>query len=396
MIRLRPNSDATAGSATNNRIGILYTIGQAAIGGSERQLLLFLKYLDKTRWNPSVLVYNWRPFDPVVSQLRDEGIEVFLMPRRAFRWLGKLWFTIRTALKVRPDVIHSWTAHDNPYAALAGWFAAVRLRWGSLRGSTTSQGFSSLPSWYRWMTLRMVSKIVVNSQALVLELRQIGLSESTIVLLPNCVEVRSFGNDIQRGAVAQPSGFSQNHRVFGNVGNIRKVKNQVLFVRALAILIQKHPNARGLIIGAEVPGEEWTKSELENEIERFGLKEKCMLAGLCEDARWRLNQFTALCMSSNSEGMPNVVLEAMAAKVPVVATAVGGVPEVVVDGQTGVLVSPDDAESMAMGMDRVLEFPEETERMCQLAYERVTRERDCAAIARQLEISYTECLGIKW
>jgi glycosyltransferase involved in cell wall biosynthesis len=98
-------------------------------------------------------------------------------------------------------------------------------------------------------------------------------------------------------------------------------------------------------------------------------------------------------MTSDSEGMPNVVLEAMAEGAPVIATAVGGVPEVVRDGETGWLAAIGDADAIAEAMRGVLEAPAEAMRRAAAARQLVSRERTCAEMAQRLERAYFEALG---
>jgi glycosyltransferase involved in cell wall biosynthesis len=147
-----------------------------------------------------------------------------------------------------------------------------------------------------------------------------------------------------------------------------------------------------VIIGETLDGEETTRAELEREIERLGLAGKVVLAGFRADVRQLLAGMAALCMTSDNEGMPNVVLEAMAAGIPVIATAVGGVPDVVRHGETGFLLPPGDEAGIAAGMIRVLDAPEEAARMAAAAHRLMVEERTCGAVARRLEVGYLEGL----
>ncbi len=337
---------------------ILYLTGELGVGGSESQLRLLLENLNLREWDPRVIVYHPDPHRDHSSVLEDLGIEVIAMSRGRGSPAAKIGFTIRAALRIRPHVVHSWSVHDNPYAAVAGRFGQSRIIWGSLRGSMALPGFRSLPSWYRSLALRSVQKLVVNSQSLFEELQAIGFPDERVVLIPNCVDPRPKGAGCSGSSDLEALGFSAEHHVFGSVANIRRVKNQIVFVRALAAVIERHPDSRGVIVGAVLPGEEATATELVQEIDRLGLNGKCVLAGYRPEARRLISGLAVLCLTSKSEGMPNVVLEAMAARVPVVAAAVGGVPEVVIDGTTGILVQPDDASAFAEGMARVLESSE--------------------------------------
>jgi glycosyltransferase involved in cell wall biosynthesis len=214
------------------------------------------------------------------------------------------------------------------------------------------------------------------------------------MLLPNCVETEnSVGLRVEMTGFTD-LGFDLSHHVFGCVGNIRKAKNQALFVRAMVQVVARHPDARGVVIGETLAGEEEARIEVEREIERLGLAGRVVLTGFREDVQSLMPHLAALCLTSESEGMPNVVLEAMAAGVPVVATAVGGVPEIVADGSTGWLVPAGDEAAFANAMCRVLEAPEEALQMAGEAKARVEEEHNCPAMARRLEAAYAEALEV--
>jgi glycosyltransferase involved in cell wall biosynthesis len=373
---------------------VLYLVGQLGFGGSEGQLRSVVTRLDRSTWEPHVLVFHPSPNADHVSELSDAGVAVATLPESIRSPLAKLRFTVGLARRIRPQVVHSWTVHDNPYAALAGRLSRAPVRWGSLRGSTTLPGFLSLPGWYRRLALRSVDRVVVNSRSLVDEVTELGLASERVMLLANCVEVEPESGDRRPGRTGR-LGFPPEVKVFGNIGNIRRVKNQRLFVRSLGKLAQSHSEVRGVIIGETLVGEERTREEIENEIERLGLVDTVVLAGFRPDVRDVMRELTAVCLTSDSEGTPNVVLEAMAEGVPVIATAVGGVPELVHHEATGWLVPPGDEGALAAAMGRVLGAPGAARRMAEAAHKSVLENRTCAAAARRLGAAYLEALSEK-
>lgn len=378
--------------APSGRCHILYLIGQLGFGGSEGQLRLLLEHLDPKLFEVFVLVYHPSPNVAHDADLRRAGVHVTTMGPGGGGAFRKALLTIQHARRVRPHIIHSWTVHDNPYAALAGRCCGATLRWGSLRGSMTLCGFRSLPAFYRRMALRSVQQVVVNSGALAAELREAGLEKSRILTLPNCVDGEVFRPEGAELKAFEEYGFGDGRPVFASVGNIRRVKNQIMFVRAMAQVIRCHPEARGMVIGETLDGEEATRSALEREIAVHGLREKVVLAGFRDDVRRIMGAFTALCMTSDSEGMPNVVLEAMAAGIPVIATDVGGIAEVVRHGETGYLVEKGDVEGMAKAMGRILDEPEEAGKVAAAGRDLMLSERSCHGIARRLGSAYLEAL----
>jgi glycosyltransferase involved in cell wall biosynthesis len=382
------SEDRPETKAHRNRRRVLFLVGQLGFGGSEGQLSLLLAHLDHSLWRPHVLVYHPSPNDDHVKYLRDRGVEVSTLPPGAGGPIAKAINTMRLARRLRPDVVQSWTVHDNPFAAGAGWIAGSKIRWGSLRGSTALPGFRSLPSWYRRLALTAVNKIVVNSKALAAELQTLGIGRDRIMVLPNCVAPSAARDESSEAGCFEEFGFSAAHRVFGCVGNIRRVKNQKLFVRAMARVMVKRPDVRGVIVGETLDGEDEILADLIRGIEDAGLNGKIAIAGFRSDVRDLMRGFTALCMTSDLEGMPNVVLEAMAEGVPVIATAVGGVPEIVTHGETGFLIEPGDENALEESVLKILAEPNVARQMARVALERVLVDRTCSSTARLLEAAY--------
>lgn len=166
-----------------------------------------------------------------------------------------------------------------------------------------------------------------------------------------------------------------------NVGSIHPRKNQRMSLRAFECVHSRHPSASLIFVGP-IKDDRYAAS-LRTYVHEQGLEDRVEFLGWRDDVPELLNRSSLLVLSSHREGVPHVIREAMFAQVPVVATAVGGVPEAVVDGETGFLVPETGVEQMAENINRLLSRPEERKRMgekgFQFARTRFSRESWLAA-----------------
>jgi glycosyltransferase involved in cell wall biosynthesis len=144
-----------------------------------------------------------------------------------------------------------------------------------------------------------------------------------------------------------------------------------------------------------IAGEGEQREALARQIERLGLQGRVRLLGHCEQAAPFLAALDVLALPSFHEGFPNAVLEAMAAGLPVVASAVGGVPEQVLDGQTGLLVPPGDDAALARALARLFSDPPWAARLGCAGRDRVARQFTLQAMASRTEALYASLLAEK-
>jgi glycosyltransferase involved in cell wall biosynthesis len=164
-----------------------------------------------------------------------------------------------------------------------------------------------------------------------------------------------YGIDLERFAIEQ---VPHEGRIIGNVARLATQKGQRHLIEAAPIVIERHPDARFLVVGG---GD--LRAELEREVRGRGLEDRFEFTGEVADVPAQLARMDVFALPSYYEGLCYAVIEAQAAGVPVVATPVGGVPENVLPGQTGVLVPVGDAEALAAGIVSLLDDPAEARRL---------------------------------
>lgn len=372
-------------------IRLVFFSGFLGFGGSERQLFLLLSHFDRRLFDIHIVVFNPSPNETYQGPLEQLGVRVWQIPP-AVRGIGpRLRFLAGLLRQLKPDIVHSWTFHDNVYAGITGRIARARLCWGSLRNAYHATEVQKLPAVYRQLALYLVPKIMVNSNVLADELVAAGYRRERVLVLPNCVAAAPAGLP---AADLADLGLTDQHQVVGIVGNLRYQKNHLLFVRGMAKVCAQFEQARGLIVGQPLPLNPGVAEEIVATIAAEGLQDKLILAGFRPDVPAVMQRLDVLAMTSHYEGMPNVVMEAMAAARPVVATRVGGVPDLIEQGVNGFIVSPNDPDQFAEAVAKLLSRPEQAKMMGAAGRRIVDQKFSCPALSQQLQNLYQGHLKI--
>jgi glycosyltransferase involved in cell wall biosynthesis len=321
-----------------NSLTIAYLIDSLSYGGAERQLDLLVRALPPTI--TPVIISLSEDIDPFGTALRKSGFDVVAIERRAHMDVKRLWEAVRAIRSRGTGLVHGFLDAANAYA-----YASARtlrlpvmlslqseiLRVPGARGAVLS------------MMLRRADRVLVNSTAGAELLRtRIGVSEGRILHIRNWIDPSRLG-----GPRDLPSAGS--HPTIGFVGRFAPAKRLTLLVEVFQNLLRIIPDARLVL-----QGDGSDRADVIERVERMGLGESVRIVPPDPDVAGTLRRLHAFVLTSSFEGLPNAAIEALSMGVPIVATDVGDLGELVIDGKTGTFFRNDDPSSMAETLAGVL------------------------------------------
>jgi L-malate glycosyltransferase len=330
--------------------------------GGQNQVLLTARGL-QTRGHRVVAVVH--PDGELRRRLPADIETIALAPRNEVD-LPAAWRLSRVVRDLRPDVVHAHDPHGVAVAATALSIGSPSPR-PALVAARRVDFHVRANSFSRWK-YRQVDRFVCASNAI----RAMLLEDA---IPPDRVVTVHEGVDVDRVAAVEPLDvreeywFPPHSLIVGNIAALVPHKGQRYLVEAAAIVVRELPETRFLILGE---GE--LRSALEQQIKHLHLSQHVVLAGFRSDVLGVLKGLDVFVMSSVTEGLGTSLLDAMAAARPIVATRTGGIPEVVVDGETGLLAPPKDGRALAEAILQMLRDGPGRQRVAQAGLARV-RER---------------------
>lgn len=318
---------------------ILYIQGVTIMGGAPRSLINLSGGLDKSRFRPIAIVgCEGR----LADELEKNGVCVKVVRMGMWR-KGKSWFHIPFSLKrihqimldEKIDLVHSNTLWDNPYGTLyaKGIPTICHLR-SDIREDMVGKYFLN-----RTDRLITISNYLRNS----LPTSVRGKS----ITIYNGIDTGLFRSDIASGAVRRKFGIDLDVPLVGMISRLDPLKGQETLIRAASLILKDLPQTKFLLVGEESHKIAGYKEKLESLARRRGVADSFIFTGYQKD----VPRITAACdlavLPSHTEGFGRSLQEAMALKIPVIATRVGGIVELVRDGENGYLMEPNDYQMLA-------------------------------------------------
>lgn len=356
-------------------------IGQLSVGGTERQLLTLIEHLDRQRFSPSVISLSGNA--PLADSFQQINCPLYILERERRGRLGVLWRTYQLLREIQPDIVHTFA-----YAARAGIPAAKFA--GSAR---TIHAIRTDPNWQiafwdRWL-LKLTDMLLANSRQGIHSLSRRTPNLPAYRVIYNGISLSKF--EIQRTKLNTPIAdnavIDGSKKIICAVARLDAVKSLDVLIRAYAQVQPEFPDTQLWLVG-DGP----KRGDLEILAGNLQIHDKVIFWGLRSDVPAILNHATMGVLSSKVEGLPNAIIEYMAAGLPVVATDVGGNPELVIQGETGLLVPSGD--SMALS-EAILYLLRNHEVACQLGEagrNRVQENLTVERMVRETEMLYQELL----
>lgn len=336
---------------TNQKKNVLQLVNGFGIGGAEKALLELVKRLDRNKYRTVVCgVGHGGPLEQEFTKYADR---VIVFPKNFSFDITLVWKVAKLMRQERIDIVQSTLF----YADIVGVFAA---RFAKVPVVISWQTALGLPSGHlhddrlRHMVtykfaVRHVDRIIAVSEDIkrfFSEKRKVNADK--IITIPYGVDLNRFNKGDgfkKRGEL----GLNPSELVVGVVGHLTEVKGHTYLVEAAPRICKAFPDIRFLIVGGGP-----LRDSLQSRVKDLELSPNFLFLGVRQDIPELLNVMDIFVLPSLYEGLPNVILEAMACSKPVVGTSVGGIPEAVQDRLTGFLVPPQDPESLALAITKLL------------------------------------------
>jgi glycosyltransferase involved in cell wall biosynthesis len=370
-------------------IQVMHVVMDLEIGGGQASILTALQSHNPEAFNVTICCIGRA--GALAKKAEQMGGSVLSLDRQRLKNdLGILWELMRLMRYRQIDVVHTHLyCRSNVYGRAAAALARVPVK------VATEHGGIAVRTRKRWLADHVLERftdgfIAVSRAVKENMVQQQGVPAHKIRVIHNGVDPYQFrvreSQTVARQALGLPVGIP----VIGCIGRLELIKGHSYLVDAMIQIRARLPQAVLLVVGAGT-----AQAALREQVRKRGLSGVVLVVGGQQDIRPFLQAMDLFVLPSLDEGFGIALLEAMAMELPIVASNVGGIPEVVDNGKTGVLVSPRDSDALAQAIVALLKHEEKRHRMGMLGRERVLSRFTAQHSASQLEALYESLLRAK-
>ncbi|MFO1022423.1 MAG: glycosyltransferase [Planctomycetales bacterium] len=350
-------------TAPQQPIPIAFCITELDPGGAERAFVRLVLGLNRAEWDPQV--YCLSNGGVMTAPLLEAGIPITCLNARNSMDLSVIFKLTRALKQQRPKILQTYLFHANLLGRIAGKLAGVPRIVSGIRVAERRS------SWYlrldRWTEFLVDNHVCVSQAVATHSMQHAGLSPAKIEVIPNGVDFEKFAQaePLDRASLGVPSDAF----VFLTVGRLDPQKGIFDLLQAFEMVRAKSPAVHLLIVGQ---GAE--KEQIEEWIRARQMGNCVQLLGYRDDVPRLMKTADVFVLSSLWEGMPNVLLEAMAAGLPVISTRVEGVEDLILPGETGISVHSGACGELADAMQQAIGKRVASKEMAEKAAQKVRAE----------------------
>ena len=347
-------------------MNILHLISSSGLLGAERVLLEIAEYSKRGGLEVRIGVFqnSQNPNLELAEVAKGQDFDVQVFPCNG-RFDKKTIRMIKDYMdKSGVQILHSHNYKSNFYARRA--LSNNNIRWVVTNHGRRSGPKLLLYNFLDGFIVRYADRVIAVSKNIVSRMKLAGIDSKKICLIENGVNLERFRNNIPPDSIRESLRIKKDAFVVGTVGALTEEKGHLYLLKAIPKVVQRFPEVVFLFVGdgRERPSLEITTSHL-------NIKDRVIFAGMRKDVPEILSILNVFVLPSLNEGLPMALLEAQAAQIPVVATRVGAIPDVLQGGVTGILVPPKDPQAIAEAITMILSNKKFASEIAQKGFERV-------------------------
>ena len=343
-------------------MNITFLASKLTIGGAERQLQELINNTDKQKFNITVIcLYN---LDKIGEEIKRSGIKCYSNILRSRFSLPSM----RSLIKIlRDEKINFCFIWNQPLAMFYGIIAAKCVHVNKIITaihSTRSLERKLRRYFINKLLIRFVDKIIaVGTDQREYLIQREHFPPEKITVIFNGVDIDKYQADVNKENKKRELGIPKDYKAVGLIGRLHACKRHDIFLRAARLVVQQYPNVIFFIVG---DGEE--RRNIETLIEKLDLGQHVRMLGFRRDIIEITKILDISVLSSDTEALPMTIIEAMAASIPVIATNVGSVRDLILPGENGFLIPPNAPEKLAEAIVAILRDENMAQRMGERGY----------------------------
>lgn len=373
----------------NHPVKVLHIASGDLWAGAEVQLFTLASALRKhTGTIVHILLLNHGKLE---QKLRDTGIDVTVIDEASLNSAQILRQMIKTVRAIQPDIIHTHRLKENILGSIAAW------RCGHIPSLRTQHGAAEHPAavyklhkhiifFLDWLCGRYYQRYIIAVAADLAEKLARKYPESHIKTIENGIDT-----DTLPATTSANNETGKRHYRVGIAGRLAPVKRVDLFIQAAVCLKQQHPE---LSVDFYIYGDGPLSNSLQQQVTAASADDYIHFEGHCDDMATALQTLDILLMTSDHEGLPMILLEAMYLKTAIIAHAVGGIPHLLDQGKCGILIHEHQPETFAEAIQQLITHPKQHQKLTQHAFDRVKQHYSSRQTAENYQRLYNQLVKI--